>query len=223
MGVRPVDLIEGEFYHVFNRGTDKRPIFQDRADYSRFVRLLYISNTTKHINVRNILRSHSGLFEYDLKERLVAIGVYCLMPNHFHILLTPLVDDGVSRFMKKLCTGYSMYFNKRYERTGTLFEGPFKASWADNDNYLKYLYAYIHLNPMKLYTPRPEDRGSEESATDFLRSYQHSSLLDYLAMQRSESVILTPERFPEYFSTAADHWAELRDWLTYDPHPHEEN
>ena len=138
------------------------------------------------------------------------------MPNHFHMLLTPCVEDGITMFMQKLGTAYSMYFNKRYNRTGTLFEGPFKAKWADNDIYLKYLYAYIHLNPLKLWGR--VDVASEpsiEETLDFLKSYTYSSLSDYLQIARLENVIIDPKPFPGYFETAADQVDELKDWLTY--------
>jgi REP element-mobilizing transposase RayT len=148
MGIRSVPLLEGEFYHVFNRGVDKRLLFNDDADRRRFLKLLYVSNSVTPINVRNILRNNSDPYTFEREGTLVHIGAYCLMPNHFHLLLTPCVEHGVTLFMQKLGTGYSMYFNKRYNRTGTLFEGPFKSSWADSDVYLKYLYAYIHLNPI---------------------------------------------------------------------------
>jgi putative transposase len=118
--------------------------------------------------------------------------------------------------MKKLGTGYSMYFNKRYNRTGTLFEGPFKAKWVDNDIYLKYLYAYIHLNPLKLWGR--VDVASEpkvEETLDFLKSYTYSSLPDYLQVARLENVIIDPKPFPEYFETSADHIHELNDWLLH--------
>src|SRR3989344_1697653 len=72
------------------------------------------------------------------------------MPNHFHILIREKIEGGISKYMLKLMTGYSMYFNKRYERTGKLYEGVFKSSLLDKDTYLKYIYSYIHLNPAKL-------------------------------------------------------------------------
>lgn len=216
MGIRPVTLLEGEFYHVYNRGTDKRVLFRDDTDSKRFLKLLYISNSVQSINVRNILRKNSDPYSFERGDPLVSIGAYCLMPNHFHLLLTPRVEDGISRFMKKLGTGYSMYFNKRYNRTGTLFEGPFKAKWADDDIYLKYLYAYIHLNPLKLWgrVDAAHEPSDQETLT-FLQEYSNSSLPDYLQVARPESIIIDPEPFPEYFKTIEDHVVELKDWLTY--------
>jgi putative transposase len=217
MGLRSVKLVEQEFYHVYNRGTDKRVLFKDKTDHQRFVKLLYLSNSVSSINVRNILRKDSEPYTFERSAPLVSIGAYCLMPNHFHILITPQVDEGISKFMQKLGTGYSMYFNKRHNRTGTLYEGAFKSKWADSDRYLKYLYAYIHLNPLKLWSR--EDVVSESSDDDtlaFLKSYEYSSLPDYLQVTRPENVIIDPKPFPDYFETAADHISDLKDWLSYE-------
>ena len=214
MGIRSVSFVEGEFYHVYNRGTDKRMLFKDETDRQRFLKLLYISNSIQSINVRNILRKNSEPYTYDRGVPLVSIGAYCLMPNHFHLLLTPCVEEGVSLFMKKLGTGYSMYFNKRYNRTGTLFEGPFRAKWAGDDIYLKYLYAYIHLNPLKLWgrVDKTNELSDQETLT-FLQNYTSSSLPDYLQVTRPENVIIDPKPFPEYFKTKADHISELKEWI----------
>lgn len=215
MAMRTTSFAEGEYYHVYNRGTDKRPIFQDKADHDRFTRLMYISNTTERINARNLLRDKVDLFDTVLADKLVHIGLYCLMPNHFHIVLTPNIDGGVTKFMSKLGTAYSMYFNKKYDRTGTLFEGRFKSQWVDNDAYMRYLYAYVHLNPAKLFTPATHDEDKKAALETFLRSYQYSSLPDYLGQARVEQKILSPSVFPEYFQTAADHWSDLKQWLRY--------
>lgn len=214
MGIRSVQLVEGEFYHVYNRGTDKRALFRDETDRQRFLKLLYISNSVEHISVRNILRKNNEPYTFDRGASLVNIGAYCLMPNHFHILLTPCVEDGVSMFMQKLGTGYSMYFNRRYNRTGTLFEGPFKSKWVDNDTYLKYLYAYIHLNPLKLWNRKDVSvEPTDQDTLEFLKSYQHSSLPDYLQVARSENIIINPAPYPDYFETVADQVQELKKWL----------
>jgi len=216
MGIRTVQFVESEFYHVYNRGTDKRVLFRDDIDHQRFLKLLYLSNSVASINVRNILRKDNEPYTFDRGLPLVSIGAYCLMPNHFHILLTPQVKDGVSLFMKKLCTGYSMYFNRRHNRTGTLIEGRFKAKWIDNDIYFKYLYAYIHLNPLKLWS-RVDIAGEpdHQETLTFLKNYPYSSLTDYLQVARLESKIINPEPFPAYFASAADHVGELKDWLQY--------
>ena len=95
-----------------------------------------------------------SLLDLPRKETLVDIGAYCLMPNHFHLLIRETAEGNISRFMLKLQTGYPMYFNKKYQRTGALFEGKFKAKHITNDNHLKYLFAYLHLNPVKITDPQ---------------------------------------------------------------------
>jgi putative transposase len=216
MAIRPVNMVEGEFYHVYNRGTDKRTLFRDDTDRQRFMKLLYISNSVDHINVRNILRKNNEPYTFDRGLPLVSIGAYCLMPNHFHILVTPCVENGVTMFMQKLGTSYSMYFNKRYNRTGTLFEGPFKSKWVDGDTYLKYLYAYIHLNPLKLWNREDmQTESGDQDTLDFLKSYHYSSLSDYLQVSRLENIIINPDPYPEYFETVADQVKELKEWLLF--------
>lgn len=186
------------------------------SDYRRFVGLLYLSNSKESINYRDIENVHSSVFDFNKKSEVVSIGCYCLMPNHFHILLTPKVDGGVSEYMRKLGTSYSMYFNKKYDRTGTLFEGRFKAKHASYDEYLKYLYSYIHLNPIKL-MPQTDATNTKELTLDFLRSYKYSSYQDYLGIEREEREILNPTPFPEYFATSAHHIDQLKSWLTFKP------
>lgn len=88
--------------------------------------------------------------EVEPREKLVEILAYCLMPNHYHFMLRQIRNNGISRFMKKLGTGYTIYFNKKYERNGALFQGRFKSIPVDRDEYLRYLPHYIHLNPIEL-------------------------------------------------------------------------
>ena len=148
---------EGEYYHVYNRGVDKRDIYLDNADRLRFNRLLHIANSTKPVVYKLVQRL--PLDKVEVGERLVAIGAYCLMPNHFHLLVKEIKEGGITSFMEKLMTGYSKYFNKRNNRTGALFQGRFKAEHVDRDEYLKYLYAYIHLNPVKLIDSDWKEKG----------------------------------------------------------------
>jgi putative transposase len=218
MSERKFAFSEGEFYHVYNRGNSKQVIYKSHTDHTRFMRLLYLSNSHIQFKIDN-LGQNEVLFERG--QQLVAIGAYCLMPNHFHILLTPLVEGGVSKFMQKLTTGYSMYFNNKYERTGTLFEGKFKARWVDSDQYLKYLYAYIHLNPVKLIDSTWKEEGIKDpvAAFDFALAYKYSSLQDYFETSmrpRPEKDILNKTNFPRYFTSDAMIKRELFEWLNYD-------
>lgn len=191
------------------------PIFLDNSDKKRFIKLLFVCNNNKPV----VLKSIQGLSldEIERGETLVDIGAYCLMPNHFHLLIKEKLENGISEFMKKISTGYSMYFNKRYERNGGLFEGTFKATHADNDEYLKYLFAYIHLNPVKLIEPRWKEDGIKDKNTvkAFLNSYTFSSYVDYTDVERVESMILNRKVFPEYFSTLKDFNNMINDWLSF--------
>lgn len=219
MGYRNTQLATDSYYHVYNRGTEKRVIYKDHADYKRFLELLFICNSNKPINVRNLRRDYEDVFEYERDSPLVSIGAYCLMPNHFHLLITPVIEGGLTLFMRKLLTGYSMYFNKRYERTGSLFEGKFKAKHAESDEYLKYLFAYIHLNPVKLVQPNWKEKGMTESsnAIQYAKDYQYSSLKDYFSSNNeSRSQIINPEAFPDYFPTINEIEVDLLEWLNYE-------
>ena len=119
--------------------------------------------------------------------------------------------------MGKLLTAYSMYFNKKYMRTGALFESTFRARHVDNDNYLKYLFAYIHLNPVKLIDSEWKTNGikNKKAAEDFLKNYKYSSYDDYRGVEREEAIILTRGIFPEYFEGSQSFNAFIKDWVEY--------
>ncbi len=209
--------MQGEFYHIYNRGNSKQKIFHDQQDYDRFLFLLFICNSGHRFNVFNLIRDGSS-YDAERGKNLVNIGVYCIMQNHFHILITETVEGGISRFMQKLSTAYVMYYNQKYKRTGSLFEGKFKAEHAVNDRYLKYLFSYIHLNPIKLLEPKWKELGikSKGKAVNYLKSYRYSSFEDYLAEDRAEAVILNKESFPGYFPTVKTFINEIFDWINYE-------
>ena len=218
MSERKVSLALGEFYHVYNRGNSKQIIFRDSGDYTRFQQMLYAMNAVESVTFRLI--ESEKMYMYDRGGLLVYIGAYCLMPNHFHILLTPAVENGVQLFMQKLSTGYSMYFNKKYERTGSLFEGRFKSEHVDSDEYLKYLFSYIHLNPLKLIDPDWREKGlqSIEGAERYLDTYRFSSYQEYIEKKRREASLLNRIHFPEFFQTKELFAKEVQEWLTYQPY-----
>ena len=211
----------GEYYHLYNRGVDKRKIFLDKADHERFISLLYLCNSgiplhrSDHLNL-----PLSQLLSITKETALVDIGAYCLMPNHFHILVHELSEGGISLFMQKLGIGYAMYFNKRHERRGTLFEGKFKAKHIADDEYLKYLFAYIHLNPIGII----EDGWKEhrithkKKAEEFLASYPYSSYRDYADgdVERGENAIINKLAFPEYFEKHTEFADYVKDWMTHE-------
>jgi len=222
MAIRRYNFALGEFYHVYNRGTDKRTIYKDAADYKRFIELLFLSNTLDRVNVRDIKYAMKSVYDFAIKQKLVHIGAYCLMPNHFHILITPARENGVQLFMQKLSTGYAMYFNRKYERTGGLFEGKFKSELVESDEYLKYLFTYIHLNPIKLIQSDWKERGIQdvEASLVYLSDYKHSSYIDFSrglasGKRREEEKILSRSKFPEYFLNPTSFETEMREWLTF--------
>lgn len=199
-------LITGEFYHLYNRGADKRKIFTSKNDYERFVSILYLSNNTKNIRFENIQRGKRGqalltkVFEVERDEALVSIASYCLMPNHFHLLVRQNMDGGITRFMQKLITAYTMYFNSKHERNGVLFQGKFKSKFVQDDSYLKYLLAYINLNPYKFTQPG---------------KYTYSSFLDFTGEKRLENKLLDTNVLPKYFPKPEDFVKEMQEWLNY--------
>lgn len=212
---RKIIFSEEEYYHVLNRGIEKRKIFLTNKDKDRFIKLLFICNTKKPVNFR--LVQGLPLVKIERGETIVDILCYCLMDNHFHILFREKIDGGISLFMNKLCTAYSMYFNIKNERTGRLFENNFKASHADNDEYLKYLFSYIHLNPVKLIDPTWKERGITDVkiAKEFLQKYKYSSYIDYININREESLILNQKSSPEYFLDKKEFEEMTNDWLNY--------
>ena len=127
MPYRKVDFVEGGYYHVYLRGNEKRDIFCSNEDYIKFCKRLF-----------DYAELHS-----------VSIICYCLLLNHFHLILRQGGNDSISRFIHKLALSYAMFFNKKYERVGHLFQGPFKAKLIVEDSYLLRLSAYIHANPVK--------------------------------------------------------------------------
>lgn len=204
--LRKDPFVNGEYYHLYNRGVDKRIIFKTSSDYERFLMLLYISNTLESLRLDNILSSgrkkFKDIFSIDRGNPLISIGVWCLMPNHFHLIVRQEADGGISKFMKKIGTGYSMYFNKKYKRQGALFGGVFKSKLAESDDrYLLHLFGYIHLNPLETQFPNWEKNigKSKKDMANFLESYRYSSYSEYRGKKRLESSILRAEVFPRYF------------------------
>ena len=229
MAQRRIPLVEGEFFHVYNRGNSKQNIFLDDHDRDRFMKLLYLCNSKKSFNFRNdIVRTKINAWDFDRGETIVAIGAWVLMSNHFHIYITPkpclgeecLGDEEkqttITEFMHKLLTSYSKYFNKKYKRSGSLFESEFKSVHIDSDPQAKYIFSYIHLNPIKLIDSKWKESGVKDfkKTQNFLKSYKWSSYLDFKRVVRSENKILDSKVFPEYFHCVKDFDTEIREWMT---------
>lgn len=164
MPVRKTVFNNNCYYHIYNRGVEKRIIFQDNEDYKTFMEILiwYL--------VPDERKYPKKIFSRMPKVKVsnsISLLCYCLIPNHFHLLIEQKRDNGIVALMQALGTTYSMYFNRKNKRVGSLFQGRFKAKIVETDKYLLWLSKYIHLNPEEIY------RGS-------LENYQYSSYRFYL-------------------------------------------
>lgn len=149
MATRKVKFVNNYYYHVFNRGIDKREIFATEDDFARFFQGMNEFNAINPIgslyqNSFNPLRSLSP--KYNDNDKLVNFICYCLNFNHYHFILEQVVDNGIEKFMQRLGTGYTNYFNHKYDRSGSLFQGKFKAVFIDSNEYLLHVSAYVNLN-----------------------------------------------------------------------------
>jgi len=193
-------------------------IFKNESDYSRFLELLYLANSTEPIDMQKLLReglTFTDIMKYKKKETLVDIGAFCLMSNHFHLLVSPLVENGISKFMQKLITGYVMYFNKKYARSGVLFQGRFGSQYIEEDRHLQYLFSYIHLNPIKLKKPLWENESAQHlsSYMDFAFKYPYSSIRSYLGENNPLNSITKISKVPWRFASAKKFKNELLSWI----------
>lgn len=229
MATRKIPFTKGEYYHLYNRGNSKQRIFLDESDYKHFIKLLFICNSKINFKFRdNIISLKINAFDFERGERIVSIGAWVLMSNHFHLYVTinPHMSDmwgrnknknSISEFMRKLLTAYVKYFNTKYNRTGSLFEGPFKSVHIQKDNQAKYLFSYIHLNPIKIIQKNWKVEGIKDiqQSLEFLNRYKWSSYLDHKGISRSENKILNLENFPNYFSDIKSFDKEILEWLKY--------
>jgi len=221
MTTRKEEFSVGEYYHLYNRGNSKQKIFLDEEDHRRFIKLLYLCNSSKSINFRDdIVNQKIDAFDFDRGKQIVSIGAWTLMPNHFHILLSPrgTLGDNISLFMNKVSTSYSMYFNKKYKRTGKLFEGTFKSVHLSEDAQLKYIFSYIHLNPVKLIDTKWKELGIKDYKKTllFLNTYPWSSYHDYKNKRRPETKIVSKKDFPDYFENQKIFDEEIFEWLKFE-------
>jgi putative transposase len=176
-----------DFYHLVNRGVEKRDVVLDDADRVRFVHDLYTFNDKNTINPNHRFTEN---FKYH-RNILVDIHAWCLMNNHYHLLVSEVLEGGVSLFMHKLNMGYAKYFNERYERSGYVWQGRFRKVHVSTGSHLMFLPYYIHLNPLDFSMPewREGAVAKAEKALDFLSNYRWSSFYDYCGKRNFPSVI----------------------------------
>lgn len=220
MAYRRVPFSVEEFYHCYTRGIDGRATFQDQRDYERFLQALYVCNSAREIRRDSLNNfSHNAILQVERDTPLVSIVAYCLMPNHYHLVLQEIVEGGIVRFMQKVGTLYTMYFNAKNERIGSLFVGPFRSKHIHDDGYLKRVIPYVHLNPAELF--EQEWKNGVVTNMPLLRKniaeYRFSSLPDYIGAIRPESSILDwgtivdiHEQLPALYSVVGDAAAYYR-------------
>ena len=178
------------YYHVYNRGAGKQPIFLDDQDRYKFLSLL-----ARHLDPSDKSRRSDGL-PYPIFD--VELLAYCLMSNHFHLLLYQDDDStAVSSLMKSVDTAYTMYFNKKYKASGHLFQGVFKSSHITSESYLLHITRYIHMNPR------------------YCLRYQWSSIAAYLGREApvwlkiERIATMTPQQYRNFLADYEDRKTEL--------------
>lgn len=209
-------FIAKEFYHIFNRGIEKREIFREDGDRIRFLHDLY------EFNDSNPALPYSGHPMSNMSKTrkrrmmLVNLHVFSLMPNHYHLILEQLQEKGITSFMRKLGDGYTKGLNTKYGRSGHLFQGPFKDVRIENDSQFGHLVCYIHANPLDIWKPDWKEKGLNESelkeALEFLEQYRWSSHLDYLGIKNFPSLITTDFLF-KFFNGSEGYKKFFTDWL----------
>jgi len=210
---------EGEVYHLFNRGVEKRSIFINDQDYLRFLHSIAEFNDTE--SAENIFYKKEHVGSYEVKPRklvkqnsLVELLAFTLLPNHYHLLLRQSCDGGISEFMQKLGTGYTMYFNKKYTRVGSLFQGTFKSKLVASEEYELYIPHYVHLNVLDVIQPgwKESQLVLSDALLEQLANYRWSSLGDYLGKNRYSS-LLAKKTIKELFPTGKAYANSMKEVL----------
>jgi REP element-mobilizing transposase RayT len=184
---------EDAYYHVFNRGVNRQNIFKDATDYEVFINLL-----KRHISPKPV-KDKQGR-EYPSYYGQIKLLAFCLMPNHYHLLVLQSDKNAMTKLLKSVCTAYTMYFNKKYKGVGHLFQDRFKASMVSHDAYLEHISRYIHLNPENYQT------------------WEFSSLPYYLGQKQADWIdpqpildIFEGESYSKFLSDYAGHRKMLKD------------
>lgn len=212
--MRKIAFVNQQIYHIFNRGTDKRKIFLSKNDYERFLVNIKIFNDAdgKQHHLSRFDLEHPELNKKSAKP-LVDILCFCLMPNHYHLLLRQREENGISKYLHKLQMGYSKYFNISYDRSGNLFQGAYKIVEINKDNQFKYVPLYIHMNPLDLVENKWKEKGIRDvnRGIDFLAGYKWSSLRDYI---KGSPVSYLDMKIISSLYSSADWEEEIKDFLT---------
>ena len=209
-----------EIFHALNRGVDKRQIFLDDQDRLRFIHDLFEFNDQEPVNnsLYRFQKNKDVASPYKrehVRKLLVNLHAFNLMPNHYHLLLSPLVERGVSLFIKKLNAGYAKYFNNKYKRVGALFQGRFKSIVIKDESHFIHLPYYIHIiNTLDLQYPecRNGNLSDVNKAMKFLDSYRWSSHLDYCGKKNFPSVTQR-DLLLKFFGGTNGYQKNIKQWL----------
>lgn len=208
MPYRKEQFINGEYYHIINRGLDDRDIFLDEMDYKRFLEGIEKFNTPQAVCIqasRKLVGHPVSKFGNRVSNPpLVEIICYCLLPNHFHLLLKQIQTGGIQKFLQKLSLGYTKYFNLKNERRGHLFQNVFKAVPILEEPHFLHVSRYIHLNALDLFEPKWREGKvlNWEKCKEFLEKYRWSNYLEFIK----------GDFLKENFKTSEDYKNFLREW-----------
>ncbi|MCD6429536.1 transposase [bacterium] len=240
MPIKRPQIIKGEIYHVVSRAVEGVLLFKEEKDYFRMIHDLFEFNDENPTDwtYRQFYEkrsrsedneSHSEECSEEKNKRkrklLVAILAFCLMPNHMHLLVKQLQEKGISKFMRKIGAGYGLYYNKKYDRSGHLFQGRYRIVHVKSEAQLQTAFVYIHTNPVSLIVPNWREKGIPKDqlrkVIEFLeKKYRWSSYLDYLGKRNFPSLtsrdFLTrimggKEGCREYVNAWLEHKKELKD------------
>lgn len=198
MPSRSIPLINDNYYHIYNRGSEKRWIFENRWDYKRFLKILsyYRFAGPKP----KFSKFSENKFNPNLGKIIVEIVAFCLMPNHFHLLVKQVQDNGITEYLSKVSNSYTKYYNIKYNRVGPLFQGEFKAVLVESDVQLLHLSRYIHLNPLIAFL------------VDDLREYEWSSYNEYIEDQDG---ICIKKEVLSFFNNTNEYEQFILDQISY--------
>ncbi len=207
---RKITFANGEIYHIFNRGVEKRPIFTDKREYNRALETLryyLFANIpvrfSKYLQIKSEERTKLIHRLYMENKKIVDILAFSLLPNHFHLLLRQVEKGGITRFMTNFSNSYTKYFNAKNERVGPLLQGLFKAVHAETDEQFLHLTRYIHLNPVLSFIVDIER----------LADYPYSSFREYL--NEGAHTLSSASVALGYFNSRDDYYSFVRDQVEY--------
>lgn len=205
MPYRTTPLAKDQVYHIYNQGVAKASVFKNKSDFSRLIRTFtYYRHLNPPVRLSQVQRWLTKFKEIPIKPgapKLVDIYSYCLMPNHFHLLVKQLTENGISIFIRRSINSYTRYFNTRHQRVGPLFKGPFKVVRIATDEQLVHVSRYIHLNPLVSFLVRE------------LADYSWSSYPAYLDLRKD--TLCYKEKILSHFRSPQDYQKFVLDHADY--------